>query len=434
MHRTWDEGWSLADPADQGRAGGQGTVRKVKSHDGRTSGGLKELHLAALGQTERRFRFQQEANSLLALEGDAGTPRLLDTNSELWGDKDVPLYLVMEWVEGPTLTQASRLPLTDALAAFAAILQTLQRCEALGVRHRDIKPDNVILRDGACAAPVLVDFGLSWRPGEDEDGFETPAGQEMGNRFLRLPEFAPGHDQRDHRSDLTLAIGVLYFMLTGRAPRVLVDAEGRLPHESHPVPEGVSSDRRWPLVRRIFQVGFQPMLERRFQSAEQVLHFIGRFEAEGHEPSRDELDRELDALRALLESDLGRTRDETAEILLAGSRRFLETVQQSVAPAGLVCGGSGPNINDRRLVAVGCDLQFFAVRQGSSNPLANFSHSVSAEQGRVTATASVEGRADDVYYEGPMADREGFEQAATAKGRDVAAAVVKLMRDKLVAR
>jgi len=173
--------------------------------------------------------------------------------------------------------------------------------------------------------------------------------------------------------------------------------------------------------------------KKRFQKAEQVLHFIRQFRSEGLDASRDELDREIDALQALLESDLGRTRDETAEILMAGSRRFLEIVQQSVARAGLGCGGAGPNIKDRGLIAVSCDLQFFAVRRGASNPQVHFSHSVTTEQGRVTATALVENRANDVYYEGPMADREGFERAATAKGRDVAAAVVKLMRHKLVA-
>lgn len=430
----WEERWRLADPADQGRAGGQGIVRKVFSRDGRTNGGLKCLHSAALAQTERRFRFQQEANSLLALEGDLGTPKLLDTNSDQWNRKGTPLYLVLEWVPGPTLTQAGRQSLTDALAAFEALLRTLQRCETLGVRHRDIKPDNIILRDGNRSTPVLIDFGLSWLPAEGKDEFQTPAGQELGNRFLRLPEFAPGHDHRDHRSDLTLAVGLLYYMLTGRAPRVLEDAGGRLPHENCPMPDEVSRDQRWPMVRRIFQVGFQPILDRRFERAEQVLSFIERSYAEGPEVSENELNRELEAFRAILESDAGRARDQTAEILLSGSRRFLETVQQSVAPASLLCGGSGPNIIDRGLVAVGCNLQFFAVRSGTSSPQAHFSHSATVEHGRLTATAMVEGRNAENYYEGPIADREGFEQAARTKGREIATFVIRSMRNMLTAQ
>lgn len=430
----WEERWRLADPADLGNAGGQGTVRKVISRNGQTTGGLKCLHSAALAQAERRFRFQQEANSLLALEGDIGIPTLLDTNSEQWKEKTIPLYLVMEWIEGPTLSLVGRQPLTNALLVFEAMLRTQQRCEELGVRHRDVKPDNVILRDGDCSKPVLVDFGLSWLPDTSNEDFKTPAGQELGNRFLRLPEFAPGHHHRDHRSDLTLTVGVLYFMLTGRAPRVMLDARGRLPHESYPVPDEVSRDQRWPMVRRLFQVGFQPVLERRFQSAHQVLSFIERSASEGPEVSENELSRELEAFRALLESDLGRARNQVAEILLTGSRRFLETIQGSLALANLVCGGSGPNIIDRGLVAVGCDLQFFAVRQGTSSPQASFSHSVSVERGHLMATAVVEDRGAVTYYDGPVADREGFEEAATKKGREIAAIVVRLMRDKLTAR
>lgn len=426
----WTARWRLDDPDDQGRAGGQGMVRKVRRIDDDQIGALKVLHGAGHTQTERRFRFQQEANSLLALEDDPGTPRLLDTNAGQWQDKAVDLFSVMEWVDGKTLAQTGRMSLVDALTVFKVVLGTLQRCETLSLRHRDVKPDNVILRDNDPASPVLIDFGLAWQPREAE-GFETPAGQEMGNRFLRLPEFAPGHEHRDSRSDLTLAIGLLYFMLTGRAPRVLTDAEGRFPHEAHPVPENVSKDERWPLVRRIFQVGFQPILDNRFQNASQIMTLLISADDEGIKGPADELDRELEALQALLESDVGRARDQTAEILTAGSQAFLQTVQQALSRAQLVCGGNGPNIVDHGLVAVGCELQFFAVRSGTSNPMAQFTHSVSAEQGRIAAQVFVEGADVETYFVGPLMDREGFEQAATKKGREIATVLVRLMRNKL---
>lgn len=425
----WTARWRLDDHKDQGRAGGQGMVRKVRRIDDDQIGALKVLHGPGQTQTERRFRFQQEANSLLALEDDRGTPRLLDTNADHWQDKTVDLFSVMEWIDGKTLAQTGRLSLSDALTVLKVVLCTLQRCEVLSLRHRDIKPDNVILRDNDPDSPVLVDFGLAWRPHENE-GFDTPAGQEMGNRFLRLPEFAPGHEHRDSRSDVTLAVGLLYYMLTGRAPRVLTDAEGRFPHESHPVPENVSNDERWPVVRRVFQVGFQPVLDNRFQNASQLMTLLGSADCEGLKEPEDELDRELEALQALLESDVGRARDQTAEILMAGSQAFLQTVQQAVSRAQLVCGGGGPNIIDRGLVAVGCKLEFFAVRSGTSNPMAKFTHFTSAEQGRIIAQVFVEGGDIETYFEGPLMDREGFEQAAIKKGREVATALVRVMRNK----
>jgi hypothetical protein len=66
--------------------------------------------------------------------------------------------------------------------------------------------------------PVLIDFGMAWaRPDEAQEAeFRTDTGQELGNRFLRLPEFSPGKDMHDLRSDVAMAAGVLLY--TSRTP------------------------------------------------------------------------------------------------------------------------------------------------------------------------------------------------------------------------
>ena len=266
----WQDNWRLVD--GEFRQGGQGTVRKVVSQNSDDIGCLKELHLDHLGSTERRFRMQQEANALIALDG-AGVPRILETNVHLWQEKRVPLYIVMEWIEGPTLAESvPNLGVNEALAMTTVILRTIAGCHRLDIRHRDLKPDNVILRQQDVSDPVLVDFGMSWsKPLAQEDAFQTPAGQELGNRFLRLPEFAPGRDHHDLRSDLSLVVGLLFFVLCGRAPRILHDSAGQMPHERHVedfVP-AILADSRWPAIRRLFQVGFQPILDARFQSSEE---------------------------------------------------------------------------------------------------------------------------------------------------------------------
>jgi hypothetical protein len=51
---------------------------------------------------ERRFRFLTEVSGLRALDGN-GVPLVFEANEQLWREKEVELYLVMEFVEGPTL-------------------------------------------------------------------------------------------------------------------------------------------------------------------------------------------------------------------------------------------------------------------------------------------------------------------------------------------
>jgi eukaryotic-like serine/threonine-protein kinase len=94
--------------------------------------------------------------------------------------------------------------------------------------------------------------------------------RKSGNRFLRLPEHAVGG--RDSASDITQIVGLLFYVLTGHEPRVLVDEYGKKPHQRSPdsdllptIPE--PSLRR---LRSLFDRGFDPVLLTRFQSLEDL--------------------------------------------------------------------------------------------------------------------------------------------------------------------
>jgi eukaryotic-like serine/threonine-protein kinase len=97
--------------------------------------------------------------------------------------------MILEWIEGLSLRQKvdqdGRVSLQDAVACVTAIGKVLAECHAVGVAHRDIKPANVMLRRGTLSAPVLVDFGLSFNDTQLDDATRA---EEVGNRFLRLPE------------------------------------------------------------------------------------------------------------------------------------------------------------------------------------------------------------------------------------------------------
>lgn len=74
-------------------------------------------------------------------------------------------YLVMEYVEGPTLAQllpdGQTLGCDDLDAFLAPLLDGLAHVHSRRYLHRDIKPENIILRGGRLADPVLIDFGAA---------------------------------------------------------------------------------------------------------------------------------------------------------------------------------------------------------------------------------------------------------------------------------
>jgi serine/threonine protein kinase len=125
-------------------------------------------------------------------------------------------YLVLEFIEGPTLADLmdgglddNRIPgLLDQIAAG------LDYAHGRGVIHRDIKPGNVLLTEDGRA--VLADFGLAWLL---EGAHLTLTGGVIGTPEYMAPEQASG-DPIDHRADVYALGVVLYEMLVGERPFV----------------------------------------------------------------------------------------------------------------------------------------------------------------------------------------------------------------------
>ena len=431
---TWRASWEpIAVPSI---SGGQGVVTKVAHRANGILGALKQLHPEHLGSTERRFRMQQEANALLALAAH-GVPQVLETNANQWNDKSQFLYIVMEWVEGPTLSQrvgGSPLSLDDALTICISLLDTVSRCHALDIYHRDLKPDNVILRGGAIDAVALVDFGMSWTKRDDdaEREFQTQVGQEVGNRFLRLPEHVPGRHLHDRRSDLTMVVGLLFYMLTGVAPRALRDVRGAMPHEVNAdrFSSMATHDPRWPRLLRVFNVGFQENIDLRFAESEDILKRLGDLSPPQGMDSDAEMNEELNRINDLLNSERARQLTGMRAVLSEASSRYLASHQRRLGGSGFVSGGSGPNLDAGSSAAT---INFFIVQQGSSEPKASFSHQVAVVEGEIVATVSIENSPAEKYYRGPVSDVEALFEAVELRVPVVLAALFRVMHSKLQA-
>jgi serine/threonine protein kinase len=157
-------------------------------------------------------RFEREARAAAVLS-HRNVVKLFD-----YGVDDHRPYLVLEYVEGPSLAdwlaREPRPPLdSDALAR--RLLDALAHIHAAGIVHRDIKPGNVLL--DADGTPKVTDFGIAKT---DETTALTRTGQVIGTLKYLAPEVTEGAPATV-ATDL-YSLGVLLREVTGPAPPTLV--------------------------------------------------------------------------------------------------------------------------------------------------------------------------------------------------------------------
>jgi serine/threonine-protein kinase len=278
MQMSQDEPWAMKWKVEKKLTrGGQGTTRLVSSVDdpGRLAV-LKILNNQGSMQARSRMRREAVALDTLAKEG-IKVPAVLDGNTGDFGNPKVPLYFVMEYILGKTLTDEvtarKGLNLEQSVAVTLDLCQTVSAAHRENVLHRDLKPANVIVRDLDKPDLVIVDYGLSFNHG-DEEGTVTQTGEQIRNELLALPETnALGGDRRDKRSDITALAAIMYYCLTGHLPGHLRDGRGLAPHRrtGFSVQEALAGDARCDQIEAVLDRAFSVELENRFQTCEELV-------------------------------------------------------------------------------------------------------------------------------------------------------------------
>jgi len=199
--------------------GGMGTVYEAHHEFLDTNVALKFLHSELAKRAGLGSRFLQEARVSARIHSPHVT-HVTDVDQTADGSP----YLVMELLHGEslqsTLDRRTKLPVEQAIDFALQILSGLESAHAIGVVHRDLKPDNVFVVP-ATGGPLLklIDFGIAkLRASTEYQKGLTRAGVIMGTPEYMAPEQLFAAESVDLRADL-YSLGVILFeMLSGKRP------------------------------------------------------------------------------------------------------------------------------------------------------------------------------------------------------------------------
>ncbi|MBX2801181.1 MAG: protein kinase [Myxococcales bacterium] len=191
--------------------GGMATVYRGRHSTLRRDVAIKVLHPHLSSSTRNRMRFAREAKAVERLRHD-NILEIFDYS----GDEANDCYIVTEFVDGETLTsllsRCGRLPSEVVALIGVHVTRALAFAHAEGILHRDLKPDNIMIRvDGTLK---LMDFGIARFLDESQ---VTMTGALVGSPAFMSPEQARESDL-DLRSDLFSLGTVLFYLVTGHLP------------------------------------------------------------------------------------------------------------------------------------------------------------------------------------------------------------------------
>ncbi len=259
-------------------AGGMGEVYLAEDTKLERKVALKILPAAFAQDAERMRRFVQEAKAVSALNH----PNILTIYET--GETDNTNYIASEYVEGETLGERLRgepMNLKAALDVSAQVASALQAAHGTGIVHRDIKPDNVMIRPDGFVK--LLDFGIAKLTEKKTELIDAEAataikaagtipGMIIGTANYMSPEQASGKAV-DERSDVFSFGLVLYEMLTGKKAfegASAMETIGLILHKE-PIPLNRHKPDVPPEIERIVNKTLKKDCEERYQTAKDLL-------------------------------------------------------------------------------------------------------------------------------------------------------------------
>ena len=219
-------------------------------------------------------RFKTEAKALAKLENEniVGVYALRET--------DMGLFMVMEYVPARTVSEWLRtygpFPVNEAVKILRQLLNAINHAHGLGVIHRDIKPNNIMLCDDGTVK--VMDFGLAKLI--LEHGEQSTVTQAAGTLYYMSPEQIKGI-KIDNRSDIYSIGMTVYEMLTGRTPFEKGAGEFNIQKQiiegKIDPPDKFNTEIPKPLIKFIMKA-IDKNPDRRFHDIDEMLQELNRME------------------------------------------------------------------------------------------------------------------------------------------------------------
>jgi serine/threonine-protein kinase len=195
--------------------GGMGVVYAAHDLKLKRRVAIKVLPPDLAYRPEIRTRFTKEAERAARLSH----PHIVPIHA--LGERDGLVYFAMGYVDGESLgarlKRRGKLPVEEARRIMKETADAIGLAHTMGIIHRDIKPDNILL-DGTRRRVMVTDFGIAKALSEVGTGTLTGTGVAIGTPTYMSPEQAAGEGEIDARTDI-YALGIVaYEMVTGRVP------------------------------------------------------------------------------------------------------------------------------------------------------------------------------------------------------------------------
>ncbi|MBI4853286.1 MAG: protein kinase [Acidobacteria bacterium] len=199
-------------------AGGMAVVHLVERLNIGDLAALKLMNQSIASDPDSLSQFEMEAR----LAASASHPNVVQIYDFGVTENKLP-YLVMEYLEGPNLSEELRkhgtLSLERALEIFQPICAAVTAAHSSGLIHRDLKPSNVILQQLKWGGEFIkvVDFGIAKAISKSENIDPSAKGVVVGTLGYMSLEQVKG-ENLDHRSDIYSLAVIFYELLTGNLP------------------------------------------------------------------------------------------------------------------------------------------------------------------------------------------------------------------------
>ena len=195
-----------------------------------------------------------------------------------FGLQDEMPYLVMELVDGDDLSDVldreGPLAPLRAIAVMRQLASALEEAHRLGVVHRDIKPQNMMLlryKPGGRLVLKVLDFGMAKQVGNKSMSLTAP-GILVGTPKYVAPEQVTEKPKIDGRTDLYAAGVLFYELLTGQPPFVGTPHDVLFAHlgrQPEPLPESIPA-----CVQEVVMKLLRKKPDERYQNAGELEHAL----------------------------------------------------------------------------------------------------------------------------------------------------------------